>query len=144
MTLKRISTDSIRHKFQAVVFPGFSDNLKTRHCIGKSAKKPATLFDHYQHRGLQFVDFLLFDYMKLVTVVTERKTHDVPFSQHHLYADFMFQRPLDLQSLCRILVSLVGFFSTNKVAEDAVPNAYIETNARQNNMGLILLALFVP
>ena len=56
----------------------------------------------------------------------------------------MFQRPLDLQSPCRILVSLVGSFSTNKVAEDAVPNAHIETDARQNNMGLILLALFVP
>ena len=77
-------------------------------------------------------------------MVTEKKTHDIPFSQHHLYADCMFQRPLDLQSPCRILVSLVGSFSTNEVAEDAVPNAHIETDARQNDMGLILLALFVP
>ena len=73
MTLKKISTDSIRHKFQAIVFPGFSDNLKTRHRIGKSARKPATLFDYYQYRGSQFDSFLLFDYMKLVTVVTEKK-----------------------------------------------------------------------
>ena len=41
-------------------------------------------------------------------------------------------------------MSLVGSFSTNEAAEDAVFNAHVETDARQNDMGLILLALFIP
>ena len=82
--------------------------------------------------------------MKFIAVVNEKVDGDSLFYDKHPYSDCNFQRPLDLNSPCYILVSLVESISTNEAAEDAVPDAHIETDARQNDMGLILLALFVP
>ena len=144
LIVKRILTDSICRKFPTIAFPGNSDTFQTQHCIGRSVKKPVTLFDNYQSRGSQLKEFLLFDYVKLVTVVKDKKDTDIIFSPEHPYLDSMFQRPLDLELLCRILVLLAGSFSTNESVEDAVINGHIETNARENNIGLILLALFIP
>ncbi len=44
---------------------------------------------------------------------------------------------------CKILVALIGPISTNETAEDAVRNDHPDTDARQNHVGSILLALFV-
>ena len=144
MMLKRISTDSIRGKFPAIIFPGVVDVSETKHRVGKSMKKPATLFDNYQHRGEELKKFSSFDYMKLVDVVQTKKNGDIVFSHNHLHQNSSFQRPLRLESACKTLVSVVGSFSTNKAAEDAVHDAYVEIDAWQNDMGLILLALFIP
>lgn len=101
------------------------------------------LFENYQWRGQELKQFSLFDYTKLVSVVKKKTDGNITFSAQHFYSDCMFQRPLKLQSLCQVMVALVEFFSTNKAAEDAVSGAHIDTNARQNDMGLILLALFI-
>ena len=143
-TLKKISTDLIRGKFPALVFPGVYSVNRTLHRIGKSIKRPTTLFENYQWRGQELEGFSLFDYTKLVSVVKKKTDSDIMFSSSHLYSDGMFQRPFKLESLCRVLVALIGSFSTNKAAEDAVHGAHIDTDARQNDMGLILLALFIP
>ena len=144
LIVKRILTDSIRRKFPTIAFPGNSDPFQTQHCISRLAKKPVTLFDNYQSRGSQLKEFLLFDYVKLITVVKDKKDTDILFSAEHPYSDSMFQRPLDLELPCCTLVALVGSFSTNESVEDAVINGHIETDAGENDIRLILLALFIP
>ena len=143
LIVKKILTDFIRCKFPTITFPGNSDTFQTQHRIGRSAKKPVTLFDNYQSRGSQLKEFSLFDYVKLIVVVKDKKNTNILFSAEHLYSDSMFQCPLNLESPCRTLVSLVGSFSTNESVEDAVINSRIETDARENDIGLILLALFI-
>lgn len=43
-----------------------------------------------------------------------------------------------------MLAGLVGFLSTNKSLEDTIRERHPETDAKQNNIVLILLTLFVP
>lgn len=42
-----------------------------------------------------------------------------------------------------MLIGLVKPLSTNKKAVDAIREGYLETNTRQNDVALILLALFI-
>ncbi len=42
------------------------------------------------------------------------------------------------------MIALLGPLSTNETAEDGVRGGHPDTDARQNDVGLILLALFVP
>lgn len=44
---------------------------------------------------------------------------------------------------CKILIALIGPLSTNENIEDAIRRSYFRTNARQINITLILLALFI-
>ncbi len=43
-----------------------------------------------------------------------------------------------------MLIGLVRPLSSNKRAKSTIKERYLETNVRQNNIALILLALFVP
>ena len=47
-------------------------------------------------------------------------------------------------SSCSTLVALIGSLSTNEAAEDAIQGGHPDTDARQNDLGLILLGLSVP
>ncbi len=42
------------------------------------------------------------------------------------------------------MLGLVGSLSTNKKVQDAIRGKHFETDVRQNDIDLILLALFVP
>lgn len=71
-----------------------------------------------------------------------RQRDDILFDKY--YPNPLFKVQQSSISLERnTLAGLVGFLSTNKSLEDAIRERHPKTDARQNNVALILLALFV-
>lgn len=114
--------------------------------VGTAQKPSSSLFDNYKCRGPVLQEFSLFDYAKLVTIISKSKNRagNISFSEEHSYFGSRYQRTLPNTSTSDILIVLVGSFSLNKNAEDAVSQGHVETDAQLNDLGLILLALFVP
>lgn len=71
-----------------------------------------------------------------------RQKRDFLFDKHHLNSLSKVQQP-SITLECNTLVALVGPLSTNENAKDTIKGGYSETDARQNDVALILLALFV-
>lgn len=121
----------------------YIDNLQR---IGTASKPSTSLFDNYECKGLVLQEFSLFDYVKLVIIISKskKKPGNISFSKKHSYFRSKYQHTLPNTSFSNIFVILVNSFSLNKDAEDAVPQGHVKTDTRLNDFGLILLALFVP
>lgn len=102
ITLKKILTDSIRDRFPAIIFTNVSDTFWTKHQIGKLIKKPATLFDNYECRDKELNEFLLFDYMKFIAMVKNKKDSNIFFSINILIQIALFSVHLALSQLATL------------------------------------------
>lgn len=101
------------------------------------------MFDNYQWRGPELAQYSLYDYFKLVSIVSHKTDEGIPFAKDHPQFRSVVQH-LCNASPCKTLVALVGPLSTNEAAEDAIRGGHLDTDARQNDIGMILLGLFVP
>ncbi len=72
-----------------------------------------------------------------------RQRRDILFDRRHPNSLSKVQQPLTSQE-CNTLVGFVRPLSPNKRAEDVIRGEYLETDTRQNDVILILLALFIP
>ncbi|MCJ1348065.1 hypothetical protein MMC31_006296 [Peltigera leucophlebia] len=68
---------------------------------------------------------------------------NIHFAKDHPNRKSKIQRPLTSGS-CTPLIALMRPLSTNETAEDAVQGGHPETDARQNDLGMVLLALSIP
>ena len=67
---------------------------------------------------------------------------DILFDKHHSNLLFKVQQ-LSTILECKTLIALIGPLFTNKNIEDTIRGSHFRTNTRQNNITLILLALFI-
>ena len=118
--LKKVATHTICCKFPSIIFSNTLDDTKIHHKIGRSTKTLATLFENYECKSKQLKEFFLFDYIKFITIVSKKNAGDVFFTNQHSHLEFSFQHPLFANSACHVLISLVGFFSTNGMAKNIV------------------------
>lgn len=72
-----------------------------------------------------------------------RQKRDFLFDKHHPSLLSKVQQ-LFTTLECNTLIALVGPLSTNKSAENTIREGHFETDVRQNDVILILLALFGP
>ena len=88
--------------------------------------------------------YSFYDYLKIITIIPSKdiKSGDISFAANHPNRTLHVQRPS--KETCNILVALMGPLSTNESSEDVVRRGHPDTDARQNDVGMILLALFVP
>lgn len=88
--------------------------------------------------------YSFYDYLKTITVISSKdiKSGDISFVANHPNQTLHIQRLS--KGICNILVAFMSPFSTNEFAENAVRGGHLDTNARQNNVSIILLTLFVP
>ncbi len=118
----------------------FSDQLVP---LDRSKTLPPSMFDNYQWRGSELAQYYLYDYFKLVSIVSNKTSEGIPFAKKHLHFPSVTQR-LCNTSPCRIIVALIGPLSLNKTDKDAIQGGYPDTDVQQNDVGMILLGLFVP
>ena len=100
------------------------------------------MFDYYQWKGLELAQYSLYDYFKLVSIVSNKFDKGILFPRNYSQFGSVTQL-LCNNSLCKTLVALVGPLSTNKAVEDAIRRGHLNTDVQQNNVGMILLKLFV-
>lgn len=143
--LKKLSLFALRNRFPSIIFQDIEDCTETYHRLSNLSQLPNSIFDNYKWRGFELADFSLFDYLKLITIAnkSESISDNISFSPAHPNPGVKVQKPLGPSSSCEVLISLIGSL-TNEKAEDIVQGGHKETDAQLNDLGLILLGLFVP
>ena len=100
------------------------------------------MFDNYLWRGSKLVQYSLYDDFKLVNIVSNKTDKYIPFAKNYLQFSSLTQKLCSV-SLCKIFVTLVGPLSINKATKNTIQRGHLDTNAWQNDVGMILLSLFV-
>lgn len=87
--------------------------------------------------------YSFYEYLKTITVVKNkpRLYDNILFSAD--YPQQFSQTQRLLKESCHILFALQSSFSTNEVTKDIVHGGHLDINAKKNDVGMILLALFV-
>ena len=146
-TIKRVNLRALCRRFSKVIFEIVDEEDVAESFVrfGKSPDIPSGFFDDYQFRGPELETYSFYNYQKTITFVpfTVKINGDIFFAQTHPNKRSKVQRPLQ-KGLCTLLLALIRPLSTNEDAKDAVLRGHPETDARQNDVGMILLALFVP
>ena len=144
--IRKINLWALRKRFSKIIFGGSADKDVAEDFIlfGRSRQLPNSKFDDYNWRGAELAAYSFYDYLKTITVIPSKdiKSGDISFAANHPNQTFHVQRLS--KKTCNILVALIGPLSTNESAEDVVCGDHTDTDARQNDVGMILLALFVP
>ncbi len=138
---------ALRSYFPKIIFQDAEDEEAAESFIpfGKSTMMPTSVFDDYYYRGKELESYFFYDHMKVISRVkySTRQRGVFLFDKHHPNPLSKVQRPSTTLE-CNTLVALVGPLSTNERAENAIRGGHPETDARRNDVALILLALLVP
>ena len=88
--------------------------------------------------------YCLYEYFKLIDIIRDikRTINDVFFNFRHQTYDFATQRSVK-REFNSFLIALIDSLSVNEIIENAVRNDHAETDARRNDVVMILLDLFV-
>ena len=88
--------------------------------------------------------YCLYEYFRLIDIIRDikRTINDVSFDFRHQTYDFATQRSVK-RELNSFLIALIDSLSVNEIIENAVRNDHAETDARRNDVVMILLDLFV-
>ena len=88
--------------------------------------------------------YCLYEYFRLIDIIRDikRTINDVSFDFRHQTYDFAIQRSVK-KKLNSFLIALIDSLSVNEIIENAVRNDHAETDARRNDVVMILLDLFV-
>ena len=102
------------------------------------------MFHHYQWKDSAMSTYCLYEYFKLIDIVRDikRTINDVSFDFRHQTYDFAIQRSVK-RKFNSFLIALIDSLSVNEIIENAVRNDHAETDARRNDVVMILLDLFV-
>ena len=117
--------------------------------VNGSKVRPYFIFEHYQHRGLCFLQLSLYEYYRVVSVVKhwQKQKGDFEFDDTHAQRTHaqreIFPQQYSGKNKQLALVTLRGNLSDNKEAKDAIPGGHPETDACRANLAVILLSLFV-
>ena len=107
--------------------------------------RPYSMFEHYQYRGLCFLQLSLYEYYRVILVVKsgQKQREDYKFDDTHAQKKIFLQQYLG-KSNQLVLVILRGILSDNEEVEDAIPGGHPKTDACWANLTVMLLSCFVP
>lgn len=117
----------------------FSDQLIS---LNRSKTLPASIFDNYQWIGSELAQYCLYDYFKLLSIVSNKTNEGILFAKEHLYFPSV-TKLLYNASPYNTLVVIFGPLSLNKTDKNVIWRDYLDTNIWQNDISMILLGLFV-
>lgn len=146
----RINLYYLRRRFPSIV-RGFTDNygvdeeqVSIATSSNVSSSVSASIFDDYRWRGPDLNHLCLYEYVKMVRKrpAKYRTSTDIDFDVDHPEYGRKAQRFYDSMSKRRT-VALVGSLSDHQELEDHIVGGHPETFARDNDLSVILLALFV-
>ena len=101
------------------------------------------MFDNYQWIGSELAQYSLHDYFKLVSIVSNKTDESIPFAND--YPQFLsFTQQLYKINPCKTCIALVRLLLINEAAKDTIQGGHLDTDARQNDVGMILIGLFIP
>lgn len=105
---------------------------------------PASVFDNYFYQGNELESFSFYDYLKIISWAkySTRQKDDILFDKHHLNPFLKIQQPSNFLEY-NMLIGLVRLLFINKSSEDVIRGKHSKTDARQNNVALVLFALFI-
>ena len=105
---------------------------------------PTFIFDNYFYQRKKLELFSFYDYLKVISRVkySIRQRKIILFDKHHFNPLSKVPKP-SIFLKYNILVAPVGPLSTNESAENAIRREHPKTDARRNNVALILLTLFI-
>jgi len=146
--IRRLNLCRLRYRFEHIVmgrsgaFWAGDEQAK----VTSAKKAPPNFFDHYYWRGPSFISFCVYEYFKLVTIKpkTLATSKDISFLPQHPNYENRIQSYSEKTSASSYTVALIGSLSENQALEDSVRGGHPETEAMQNELALILLALLVP
>lgn len=143
--IKKINLWALYKRFSKIIFGESVDKDVVEDFIlfKRSKQLPNSKFDDYNWKSAELVAYFFYDYLKTITVIQSKdiKSGDISFAANHLNQILHIQRPF--KETCNILVALIDLFSINESAENVVRGEHPDIDARQNNVGMILLVLFV-
>lgn len=147
--IRRVNLRALRCRFKKIIFDVTDEENIVNDFVRfrRSRDVPSSSFEDSYFRGPELAHYSFFDYQKTISVVKYISSAtiegDIHFAKDHPNRKSKIQRPLTSGSYTP-LIALMGPLSTNKTVEDAVQGGHPETDARQNNLGMVLLALFIP
>ncbi len=144
-TIQKVNLWALQKKFSRIILGTNVDDEIAESFVpfGKSRDLPTSNFDNYQWRGPELATYFFNDYLKTITIVKDKfKLYDDIFFPAD-YPHLSLQVKCSLKRSCQILVALQGTFLSNKVAKDEVCGGHPDTDASENDVGMILLALFI-
>jgi Helitron helicase-like domain at N-terminus/PIF1-like helicase len=105
----------------------------------------ASSFDDYKWRGPRLKSLCLYEYAKVIgkRPAKHKSETDLDFDSNHPEYGGMTQFVRTSHSIPRT-VALVGQLSEYQENEDRIRGGHPQTNAMQNDLAAVLLALFVP
>lgn len=103
-----------------------------------------SIFDNYSYWGKKFESYSFYDYKKIISYMkySIRQKKDFLFNKYNPNFLSKVQQLFTILK-CNMLIALVESLSINKSAENAIKKKNPGINAKQNNVVLILLALFI-
>lgn len=107
---------------------------------------PTLVFDNYYYQGTKLQLYFFHDYIKLIFYVKYNiiQKDEILFDKHHFNLLSKKLQQFFIILKCNTLIALDRLLSINKCAKDAIKAKYFKIDAWQNNIALVLLALFVP
>ena len=107
--------------------------------------RPCSMFKHYAHYGSAFYSINIYKYLQFVSNVkqSQHQGGDYEFENGHRQREDFIQILLKYIKQLALLV-LHGKLSKNEELKDTILKGPAEIDARQINLNLILLSLFVP
>lgn len=104
-----------------------------------------SIFNDYYYWRKELESYSFYDYIKVIFYVkyNTRQWDNIPFDSHHLNPLSKIQQPSNTPE-CNILVVFIWPLSTNKNIENSINWGHFETDAKQNDVALILLAFMIP
>lgn len=147
--IRRVNLRALCRRFEKIIFDVSDEENIVDDFVRfrRSRDVPSNSFEDYYFRGPELAHYFFFDYQKTISVVKYISSPtiegDIHFAKDHSNRKSKIQRPLTSGS-CTPLIALMGSLSTNETVEEAVQGGYPETDARQNDLGMVLLALFIP
>lgn len=146
-TIRKVNLWALYCRFVKVVFEkGIEIDLADDIICFKRLKEiPTSFFNNYYYRGSKLVLYFFYDYQKTIIVITftAMLEGNIVFAHNHPNQKEKVQTPLKIE-LNISLIALMRFLSINKATEDAIQGGHPETDAKQNDVAIILFALFFP
>ncbi len=113
-SLRKMNLNTLCCKIASLLFPEgadmeFSDQLVP---LDQSKTLLPSMFDNYQWRGYELAQYCLYDYFKLVSIVSNKTGEGIPYAKKHPHFPSVTQR-LCNASPCKTFVALFRPLSLN-------------------------------
>lgn len=136
---------SLFHNYY-IIFREAKDEDIAKYLIlfGASRMMLASLFHNYYYQGEDLKLYFFYDYIKVISYMKYniRQKGNISFDKYHLNLWSKVQW-LSTILVCKMLVVLIGLFSINKNAKDAIRDSHFKTDIKHNDIVLILFTIFI-